>query len=323
MLLAADIGGTHARIGVFTDEASPVPIAIRDYPTVTLASFADLYARFAFDHGASLALTAAGVGIAGPVRNGRGSLTNGTWGVSTEEIAAATGVRHAAVINDLVALGWCVTALDSALRVTLQAGDTGGGGDTQDAATVTAAVMAPGTGLGEATVVRVDGRTQVLASESGHADFAARTDREWELAARLRHAHGRASVEEVLSGRGLSAIARLTHAGRTCQASTPEAVTTSGLAATCDACVEALHVFTGALGAEAGNLALRTLPTGGVYLGGGIAGALLPLLGRGPFLDAFNQKAPMGGLLARTAVHVVTDTHAGLRGAAIAARQQI
>lgn len=316
MLLAADIGGTHARIGVFTDAARPAPIAIRSYPTTALASFADLFTRFAADHGAPLALSAAGVGIAGPVRNGRGSLTNGTWGVGADDVAAATGTQRTAVVNDLVALGWCVSAIEADSRVTLQAGDPSGGSGT-DGVT---AVMAPGTGLGEATVARLDGRTYVLASESGHADFAARTDREWELAARLRHVHGRASVEEVLSGRGLGAIARLTHAGRTCTAATPEAVTGNGLAATCDACVEALHIFTGALGAEAGNLALRTLPEGGLYIGGGLAGALLPLLRTGPFLDAFNHKAPMTGLLARIAVHVVTDTHAGLRGAAIAAR---
>jgi glucokinase len=317
MLLAADIGGTHARIGVFTDETSPVPVAIRNYPTVTLASFADLYARFASDHGAPLALTAAGVGIAGPVRNGRGSLTNGTWGVAAEEVASVAGVRRTAVVNDLVALGWCVSAIGEGRRVTLQAGTPVDGSLDADGVT---AVMAPGTGLGEATVARIDGRTHVLASESGHADFAARTDREWELASRLRHVHGRATVEDVLSGRGLGAIARLTHAGRACTASTPEAVTTNGLSGACDACLDALHIFTGALGAEAGNLALRTLPAGGVYIGGGIAGALLPLLRTGVFLDAFNHKPPMSELLGRIAVHVVTDTHAGLRGAAIAAR---
>jgi glucokinase len=315
-LLAADIGGTHARIGVFTDAAAPAAVDVRDYPTAAVASFAELYARFASDHGAPLVIRAAGVGIAGPVQGGRGALTNGAWGVSTAEIAEATGAGRATVINDLAALGWCVTALDAPSRVTLQAGDVDGAAGTQGVT----AVMAPGTGLGEATVVTVEGRTHVLASESGHADFAARTDREWELAARLRHVHGRACIEEVLSGRGLGTIARLTHAGRSCSATTPEAVTANGLAAACDACAEALAIFTGALGAEAGNLALRTLPAGGVYIGGGMTGALLPLLRTGPFLDAFNQKAPMSDLLRRIAVYVVTDTAAGLRGAAIAAR---
>jgi glucokinase len=319
MLLAADIGGTHARIGVFTDAATPVPVTVRNYPTAALASFSELYARFTSDHGAPLPIVAAGVGIAGPVRNGRGALTNGTWGVSEGDIAVATGVPRTVVVNDLVALGWCVSALDADSRITLQAGSADRAASEEDSVT---AVMAPGTGLGEATVVRLDGRTHVLASESGHADCAARTDREWELAARLRRTHGRASVEEVLSGRGLSAIARLTHAGRACTASTPEAVTATGLGGGCDACLDALHIFTGALGAEAGNLALRTLPTGGVYIGGGIAGALLPLLRPGPFLDAFHHKPPMSDLLRRFAVHVVTDTHAGLRGAALAARHQ-
>lgn len=117
------------------------------------------------------------------------------------------------------------------------------------------------------------------------------------------------------------AIARLTHAGRACAAGTPESITARGLASECDACVEALHVFTGVLGAEAGNLALRTVPDGGVYIGGGMSGAMLPLLISGPFLDAFNRKPPMTDLLRRTPIHVITDTYAGLRGAALAARR--
>jgi len=318
MLLAADIGGTHARIGVFTDAALPAPVTVRSYPTAELQRFGDLVRRFAADLASPLVVSAAGVGIAGPVRDGRGSLTNGTWGVSAGDVADAAGTAHVRVVNDLVAFGWCVTALDEATRLTLQPGAATGVDDTGDAVY---AVMAPGTGLGEATVVRRSGRIDVLPSEAGHADFAARTDREWELAARLRHTHGRASVEEVLSGRGLRAIARLTHAGRSCALTTPEAITDAGLTGACDACAEAVHLFTGALGAEAGNLALRTLPSAGVFIGGGMSCAMVPLLRTGPFLAAFNQKPPMSELLTRVAIHVVTDTFAGLRGAAMAARQ--
>jgi len=318
MLLAADIGGTHARIGVFTDAATPAPVTIRRYPTTELHHFGDLVRRFAADLGSPLVVSAAGVGIAGPVSDGRGSLTNGTWGVSAGDIAAATGTARVCVVNDLAALGWCVTALDDMTRLTLQPGSSADPGSHGDAVY---AVMAPGTGLGEATVVRRSGRIDVLPSEAGHADFAARTDREWELAARLRHAHGRASVENVLSGRGLGTIARLTHIGRSCTVTTPEAITDAGLTGACDACAEALHIFSGALGAEAGNLALRTLPGAGVFIGGGMSSAMVPLLRTGPFLDAFNRKPPMSDLLRRIAIHVITDTYAGLRGAAMAARQ--
>ena len=318
MLLAADIGGTRARIGVFTDAALPVPVTIRTYETARLRDFAELVQRFAADLGTPLEVQAAGVGIAGPVRDGRGSLTNGSWGVSRAEVAAATGTERASVVNDLVALGWSVTALDPTSITTLQ---TGAPRSPRDEGTRVSAVIAPGTGLGEATVVQQAGCVHVLPTEAGHADFAARTDREWELAARLRRSHGRASVEEVVSGRGLLAIARLTHAGRSCAAGTPESITAQGLASECDACVEALHVFTGALGAETGNLALRTLPDGGVYIGGGMAGSMLPLLISGPFLDAFTRKPPMADLLRQTPIHVITDTYAGLRGAALAAQR--
>lgn len=317
MLLAADIGGTSTRVGLFAPGARPVAVAVRTYPTPTVQSFADLVGRFTVDAGRPLEITAAGIGIAGPVEQGRARLTNGTWGVGTAEIAGACGTRRVRLLNDLAALGWSVGSLQSGEYATLQAGSRDPRG--------VQAVVAPGTGLGEAWVVQAEGRTEVLPTEAGHADFAARTDREWELVRLLRDTHGRATVEDVLSGPGLLNTGRLTHRGQPCPASgatlTPEALTTNGLTRACQPCVEALHLFAGALGSEAGNLALRTLPTGGLFIGGGIAPAILSVLRSTVFIDAFRRKPPMTALLARIPVYVILDDQAGLLGAAVAAAQ--
>ena len=318
MLLAADIGGTTTRVGLFTPGARPVPVAIRSYPTPTLQSFADAVGRFAVDAGRPLDITAVGVGIAGPLERGRASLTNGTWGISTEEIASACGTRRVRLLNDLAALGWSLGVLHTAEYTTLQRGE-------RDPLGVLA-VIAPGTGLGEAYVVRAGDWTEVLPTEAGHVDFAARTDREWELAHTLREAHGRVTVEDVLSGRGLMRTGRLTHHGEPCGNAagplTPEILTAQALAHQCSACVEALNLFAGALGAETGNLALRTLATGGVFIGGGIAPDILAVLHSTVFIDAFRRKPPMTALLTRIPVHVILADQAGLLGAAVAAAQQ-
>ena len=318
MLLAADIGGTTTRVGLFTPGARPSPVAIRSYPTPTLQSFADVVGRFTIDVGRPLDITAVGVGIAGPVERGLASLTNGTWGIGTEEIASACGTRRVRLLNDLAALGWSLGALHAREYATLQRGERDPQGPL--------ALIAPGTGLGEAYVVQACGQAEVLPTEAGHADFAARTDREWELARALREANGRVTVEDVLSGRGLMHAGRLTHHGEPCGHTggplTPEILTGQALARQCPACVEALYLFAGALGAEAGNLALRTLATGGVFIGGGIAPGILPVLQSTVFIDAFRRKSPMAALLARIPVHVILDDQAGLLGAAMAAAQQ-
>ncbi len=123
MLLAADIGGTNARVGLFTDAAKPVRVELRSYATATMGSFADLVARFTRELGRPLAVTAAGVGIAGPVWNGAARLTNGTWGTTEAEIARACGVQRACLLNDLAALAWGTFAVADASLVTLHAGE--------------------------------------------------------------------------------------------------------------------------------------------------------------------------------------------------------
>jgi glucokinase len=186
------------------------------------------------------------------------------------------------------------------------------------------ALIAAGTGLGEALLHSVDGRFVPSASEGGHADFAARTEREIALLRALTAAFGRVDVERVLSGRGLVNIHGFTHAAARCDAGVdpespdaPAAISGAALDGTCARCRDALDVFVDVYGAEAGNLALRSVATGGVFIGGGIAPKILPALTDGRFVTAFRDKAPLADMVARMPVKVILNAEAGLLGAAV------
>ncbi len=191
-----------------------------------------------------------------------------------------------------------------------------------------AAVIAAGTGMGQAFLHRRNGRLIPAPSEGGHADFAARTDRELELVRMLRDRDGRVEVEQVLSGPGLVNLHRFTHRGGECAIvddldapDAPAAVSKAGLGGRCQGCAEALRMFVSAYGAEAGNLALRGLALGGVYVGGGIAPKILPAIQSGAFMQAFLDKAPMTDMLTKVPVKVILNSEAGLIGAATYANE--
>jgi glucokinase len=224
------------------------------------------------------------------------------------------------LINDLEATATGVTVLNGNEIDVLQAGEPAAAGN--------AAVVAAGTGFGAAALCRVNGRLTPMPSETGHADFAARTDRELALVRMLRDLFGRAEVEQVLSGPGIVHLHRFTHQGRPCAAvpdvtapDAPALISEAGLESTCASCVEALAMFVEAYGAEAGNVGLRALATAGVYLGGGIAPKILPALRDARFLRAFRDKAPMTDLMARMPVMVILNPETGLIGAAVAAQR--
>jgi glucokinase len=190
-----------------------------------------------------------------------------------------------------------------------------------------AVVIAAGTGLGQAYLHRVNGRLTVMASEGGHAEFAARTDREMALVRMLREMYGRAEVEHVLSGPGLLNLHRFTHNGQECDAvhgveaiDAPARVSQQALEGSCRRCADALSLFVEAYGAEASNLALRGVATSGVFVGGGIAPKILPALQDGRFIEAFRAKGDMSALVAEMPVHVILAPETGLVGAAVAAQ---
>jgi glucokinase len=315
MLIAADVGGTNTRLGLFAvGHRRPQAVTIRGYETRRFASFDDILASF-LDTVAIDRIDAAAFGVAGPVVQQRARLTNVDWQITAAGVAQRFGVTRTRLINDLEAMAASIPALESAELETLQTGSPNPDGN--------AAVLAAGTGLGEAYLPRVQDRLHVLASEAGHADFAARSDRELELVRFLRGEFGRASVEHVLSGQGLLNLHRFTHGTNHCAGMAeplmPADVSLAGLEERCTYCREALLMFVDALGAEAGNLALRGTATAGVYIGGGIAPRILPALRGDRFMRAFLDKAPMDALVGRTPVHVILNTDAGLLGAAIVA----
>jgi len=318
MLLAGDVGGTKTLLGIFdAGPRRPQPITTRTYPTADFDSFTDILKAFARDVGRPFTIESVAAGVAGPVVEQRATLTNIGWDITATEIAAHSGTPHVRLLNDLEAMASSVEALEPSELEVLQQGSRAPHGN--------AAVIAAGTGLGIALLHRVNGRLVPVPTGSGHADFAARTDREMDLLRMLRDRFGRATIEDVLSGRGLVNLHELTHRTRPCtivDTSSPDApaqVSQAALAGTCAGCREALEMFVDVYGAEAGNLALRGLATAGVYVGGGIAPKILPALRDGRFMRAFLAKAPMHDLVARIPVSVILNEEAGLLGAAVAA----
>jgi len=196
-----------------------------------------------------------------------------------------------------------------------------------------AALIAAGTGLGEALLHNVNGRFLPSPSEGGHADFAARTPRELALVQELSRIHGRVDNERVISGPGLVNVFRFTHGtqdlGAACReigrdvdpADLPAAISQAAMEGRCRKCAEAFQMFIEAYGAEAGNLALRAVATAGVYIGGGIAPKILPALEDGRFMAAFRDKDPMVDLLRTLPVMVILNRQAGLLGAAVKAAE--
>jgi glucokinase len=320
MLLAGDVGGTKTMLGLFERaDPRPRPVETRAYPTNSFGSFTAILDAFARDVHKPFSIDAAAAGVAGPVVGDTARLTNINWDISAAEIRARFGTARVRLLNDLEAMANGATVLAGDELAILQEGIARDDGN--------AVVIAAGTGLGEAYLHRVNGRLQPVASEGGHADFAARTDREIDLLNMLRRDYGRAEVEHVLSGPGIVNLHRLTHGRRECestrgldQADTPAAITQAALDRRCAGCVEALSMFVSAYGAEAGNLAMRGMAIAGVYVGGGIAPKILPALRDGRFIEAFRAKGPMTPLVSRIPVKVILNAEAGLLGAAVYAQ---
>jgi glucokinase len=321
MLLAADVGGTKTLLGLFARaHPRPEPVASRAYPTNDFPSFVAILDAFAADVAEPFTVEAAVAGVAGPVVGDRAALTNIVWDISAAEIATRFDVPRVALVNDLAAMAASVAVLEGPEILVLQEGTARADGN--------AVVIAAGTGLGQAYLHRVNGRLRPVPSEGGHADFAARTDREMALVRMLREEYGRAEVEHVLCGPGLRNLHRFTHGGAACDAvrgvsdaDAPARISQAGLDGSCASCVEALGIFVSAYGAEAGNLALRGVATAGVFVGGGIAPKILPALTDGRFLDAFRAKGMMSELVARMPVRVILNPDAGLVGAAVTAQE--
>ncbi len=321
MIVGGDVGGTKTLLGLFEPAARrPRLLTTGSYVTNTYGSFTEILDEFERSVGRPRTIDAAVIGVAGPVIGGVSRLTNISWDIAAAEIASRLGTARVRLLNDLEAMANSVDVLTADEVEVLQEGVGRVDGN--------AAVIAAGTGLGQAYLHRVDGRLRPVPSEGGHADFAARTDREIELVTMLRERFGRAEVEQVLSGPGLLNLHRFTHRGGECDMlegvadeDAPARISQAGLSGRCQQCADALRMFVSAYGAEAGNLALRAVATSGLYVGGGIAPKILPALGTGLFVDAFRAKEPMRELLEKIPVKVILNPEAGLVGAAIHAQE--
>jgi glucokinase len=318
MILAGDIGGTNSRMALFTREEGRLRVAAeRKYPSQQHQGLEEIVNLFLAETGTKV--EAACCGIAGPVVQGKAVASNLPWIADAAEIARQTGIAQVWLINDLQAHASGIDDLEAADLVALNAAQAGQGN---------AALIAAGTGLGEAGMYWDGRRRHAFAGEGGHADFAPRTDVEVKLHVHLMQKFGHVSCERVLSGPGLKNIYDFLR--DSCaepepgwlkdelQASpNPAAVISQyGLAGQASICVRALDIFTSVYGAEAGNLALRMLAIGGVFISGGIAGKILPKLRSRIFFDAFVDKGRMKPLLESIPVKVIVNDRVGLIGAA-------
>ena len=338
MLLAGDIGGTKTLLGLFDEgHERPAPVEVGEFVTLDYDGLGMMVREFLRARNLTpRALHASCFGVAGAVTDQVARLTNVPWLVDIAHVAESVGLERSVLINDLEALAYAVPVLEPDELAVLQQGVPVPGGN--------AAVIAAGTGLGEALLHNVDGRFVPGASEGGHADFAARTPREMEMVQALTRIFGRVSVEHVVSGPGIVNVYQFTHESfgsgptitpssiapaRLCSAvgtvrdpaELPARITRAAYERRCERCVEAIDMFVSAYGAEAGNIALRTVATAGVYVGGGIAPKILPILESGLFLESFRAKEPMADLVATIPVSVILNQDAGLLGAAVHAME--
>jgi glucokinase len=322
MLLAGDIGGTKTLLGLF--DGSPVrprPMLVRSFGTLEYRDLPSMVDVFLKDGDAPRGtVRRASFGVAGPVLGDSATLTNVPWRVEAHGVRSAFGIDRVDLLNDLEAMAWSIPVLSEREVHVLQEGEARRGGNV--------ALIAAGTGLGEALLHWVDGRFVPSASEAGHADFAARTEREIVLVRDLISRYGRADVEHVVSGRGFANLFRVAHR-EACRVGidvespdAPALISGAALDRRCPGCVETLDMFVEAYGAEAGNLALRTVSTGGVFIGGGIAPKILPAMTAGAFMRAFRAKPPLDDLVAKMPVKIILNAEAGLLGAAVFAAGQ-
>ncbi|MEO7217801.1 MAG: glucokinase [Gemmatimonadaceae bacterium] len=327
MILACDVGGTKTNVALFEQDGARLSLdRLVSFPSREHASLSEIVA--AFLGGSRPKLHAAGFGIAGPVIGNRAETTNLPWEVDGRQLARELGLKRVSMLNDLEVQAWALPELDASGQVQLQAGVPRPGN---------LAVIAAGTGLGMAALLRGNGPVRSLASEGGHAGFAPDDEIEIELLRVLQRQFGRVSAERVLSGAGLFRIYEFFRErdGEASPAWFTEALSHDDPAATVahaaldgrSAIAErAVLLFVRAFGSEAGNWALRTMATGGVWLSGGIAHKLLVgpegtseewrQRAREVLLAGFRNKGRLTPLVDEMPIHMITTDKAPLMGAA-------
>ncbi len=332
MILVGDIGGTNTRVAIATISGTRVTLdRVKKYPSADFPSLTD--ALVAYVGGRSHDIAAATFGIAGPIVDNKCEATNLPWSVDAERISRTLGIPHVGLINDLESAAYGVESLQDEDVLVINKGVENPRGNR--------AVVSAGTGLGEAGIFYDGHQYHPFATEGGHTDFAPRNDLEFELLGFLIGKYGRISYERVVSGPGLVNIYEFFCATNRYKgdpgleerlsAGVPKSergplITSMALDGGCERCAEALALFMELYGSEVGNVILKMLATGGVWLGGGIIGSVGPRLaemgGFDRFIEAMTTKGRMSPLIEATPVFAILDGEVALRGAAVHAQRR-
>ena len=318
MILAGDVGGTKVHLALYDFINGKLEYS-RDarYPAKEYSGLEEIVREFL----GAVKVTAACFGVPGPVRDGRLRLTNLPWTLDSRELSVSLGINHVFLINDLEANGYGVAELASDQIYVLSEGDASQIGNR--------ALLAAGTGLGEGLLIW-NGHSHIpYPCEGGHTDYALRNEDEIDLLRFLKQKYnGRISFERVLSGMGLTNIYEFLREVRGMEepawltaklaaVGDPNSVITEmALTAKSEICEKALDMFVSAYGAEAGNLALKVLSVGGLYVGGGIAPRIIEKLKDGTFMKAFTDKGRLSQLLIHMPVRIILEPRAAQLGAA-------
>ena len=326
MILAGDVGGTKVHLALYDFTSGQLhPIRDQKFPAHEFASLDAVVNEFLTGDEKNPAakreeILAACFGVPGPVREGRLKLTNLPWTLDVRELSRSLSIQHVFLINDLQANGYGIPELAPEMIYTLHEGDANVTGHR--------GLVSAGTGLGEALLIWNGKTHHPIPSEGGHCDFAARSNREIAMLDYLRNTlKGRVSFERVVSGLGIQNVYRflrdvekLDEPKWLCDRMAGEdpnvVIGECAEDGSSSICFETMKTFASAYGAEAGNLALKVLATGGIYLGGGIAPKRLKTMQNGFFMQAFLDKGRMSPLLQSIPVRVILDDTCALLGAA-------
>ena len=320
MILAGDVGGTKVHLALYGFEGGKLkPVRDEKFPSHEFGSLVEVVEKFLGDGGGEQ-IQAACFGCPGPVKDGRLKLTNLPWTLDEKELEKALGIAHIFLINDLEANGYGIPELAPESVVTLHEGDAAAVGHR--------GLIAAGTGLGEALMIWDGKKHRPIASEGGHCDFAARTDREIALLEYLRTTlKGRVSWERVVSGLGIQNVYAYLRdvekmeepdwlRERMAKEDPNAVIGECADDGSSELCAETMKTFAAAYGAEAGNIALKVLAAGGMYLGGGIAPKSLKTLRAGGFVEAYLDKGRLAPVVEAMPVRVILDETCALLGAA-------
>ncbi len=320
MILAGDIGGTKSRLAVFKFKNHCFIRGVTEtYSSSQYKNLTDIIAVMRSKH--QLEITQACFGVPGPVIDGFVKTTNLPWILNEREIATDLKIPHVKLVNDLVATTASIPYLKDTDLLRLHQGNP----DTQNHIY---GVLAPGTGLGQGFLAKIDNRYHVFASEGGHVDFAPNTELEMRLWYYLKKKYTHVSYERILCGAGLINIYDfLKESGESIEPNSlkDRLIETSdraalishcGMTEKIEICCNSLNIFASVLGAQAGNMALSMLATGGIYLGGGISPKLASYLPQSGIIESYLNKGRLSDIVHKVPLNLILDDHAALIGAA-------